>query len=70
VKYRIVLEQDEDGVFVAEAPALPGCVTQGDTREQALANAREAVELYLESLRENGEPVPPPMEEATIEVSA
>lgn len=70
MKYRIVLEQDEDGVFVAEAPALPGCVTQGDTREQALANAREAVELYLESLRENGEPVPPPMEEATIEVSA
>jgi predicted RNase H-like HicB family nuclease len=70
VKYRIVLEQDEDGVFVAEAPALPGCVTQGDTREQALANAREAVELYLESLRENGEPGPPPMEEATIEVSA
>jgi predicted RNase H-like HicB family nuclease len=70
VKYRIVLEQDEDGVFVAEAPALPGCITQGDTREQALANAKEAVELYLESLRENGEPVPPPMEEATIEVTA
>lgn len=70
MKYRIVLEQDEDGVFVAEAPALPGCITQGDTREQALANAKEAVELYLESLRENGEPVPPPMEEATIEVTA
>ena len=64
------MEQDEDGVFVAEAPALPGCITQGDTREQALANAKEAVELYLESLRENGEPVPPPMEEATIEVTA
>lgn len=69
MKYRIVLEQDEDGVFVAEAPALPGCVTQGGTREEALANAREAVELYIESLRENDDPVPSPMEEATIEVA-
>ncbi|MEA3143094.1 MAG: hypothetical protein QOG31_418 [Thermoplasmata archaeon] len=44
--FLVVLEQDEDG-FVADVPQLPGCHTQGDTREEALANIREAIELYL-----------------------
>jgi antitoxin HicB len=58
VKYRVMIKQDEDGVFVAEVPSLPGCVTQGSTRSEALANAREAIAGYLESLRVHGEPIP------------
>lgn len=44
----VVLEEDEDGVWVVTVPALPGCFTQGDTREEALANAQEAIALHLE----------------------
>ncbi len=69
MKYRVILEQDEDGVFVAEVPALPGCISQGATRAEALANAQEAIEAYLESLRAHGEPIPPPINEEIIEVA-
>lgn len=48
MEFDVVLEQDEDGVWVVTVPALPGCFTQGDTKEEALANAREAIELHLE----------------------
>ena len=58
LKYSIVLEREEDGGFVVTVPALPGCVTQGDTREEALTNAREAIEAYLEELGSTGEPIP------------
>ena len=68
MKYRIVIEQDEDGVFVAEAPALPGCVSQGMTREEALANVKDAIAGYLASLENHGEPVPPPITEEVVEV--
>jgi predicted RNase H-like HicB family nuclease len=54
----VLIEQEEDGVFVAEVPSLPGCVTQGSTRGEALANAREAIAGYLESLRVHDEPIP------------
>jgi len=60
VKYRVLIEQDEDGVFVAEVPSLPGCVTQGNTHSEASANAHEALAGYLESLRAHDEPIPPP----------
>jgi antitoxin HicB len=59
MEYRILVEPDEDGVFVAEVPSLPGCVSQGRTRAEALANVREAIAAYLESLEAHGEPVPP-----------
>jgi predicted RNase H-like HicB family nuclease len=68
MRYRVIIEQDEDGVFVAEVPNLPGCISQGQTRHEALSNVREAVELYLESLEARGEPVPPPITEEIIEV--
>ena len=68
MKYRVIIEQDEDGIFVAEAPALPGCVSQGATREEALANVKDAVAGYLASLRKHGEPVPPPIVEEVVEV--
>jgi predicted RNase H-like HicB family nuclease len=69
MRYRVLIEQDEDGVFVAQVPALPGCVSQGTTRTEALANVQEAIEAYLESLKAHDEPVPPPIEEEIIEVA-
>jgi predicted RNase H-like HicB family nuclease len=68
MRYRVLIERDEDGGFVVEVPALPGCVTQGDTRAEALANAREAISLYLESLEAHGEAAPPPITEEFVEV--
>jgi antitoxin HicB len=70
MKYRVLLEQDEDGVFVAEVPALPGCISQGHTRPEALANIREAIAGYIASLEEHGEPVPPSIQEELVEVGA
>ena len=68
MKYRVLIEQDEDGVFTAEVPSLPGCVAQGSTRDEALANSREAIAAYLESLEAHGDPVPPPISEEIVEV--
>jgi antitoxin HicB len=68
MKYRVTITQDEDGMFVAEAPSLPGCISQGKTRSEALQNIQEAVQAYLESLKKHGEPVPPPISEEIIEV--
>ncbi len=69
MKYRVVIETDEDGVFVAEVPALPGCLSQGRTRAEAIANIREAIAAYLESLKIHSEPTPPPISEEIVEVS-
>jgi predicted RNase H-like HicB family nuclease len=69
MKFRVVLQQDEDGVFVVEVPSLPGCVSQGISRAQALDNIREAIEGYLESLKHHGEPIPPPIDEEIVDVS-
>jgi antitoxin HicB len=69
MKYRVYLEPDEDGVFVATCPALPGCVSQGRTRTEATDNIREAIEGYLISLRKHGDPPPPSIIEEVIEVS-
>ena len=68
MKYRILIQEDEDGMFVAEVPALPGCISQGKTREEALRHIKEAIELYLDSLEAHGEPVPPPISEEIVEV--
>lgn len=68
--YRVVIEADEDGVFVAECPALPGCISQGKTRAEALANIKDAIEGYIASLRKHGEAVPPPITEEIVEVNA
>lgn len=59
MRYRVVLEQDEDGIYVAECPSLPGCVSQGNTREEALTNIKNAMSGYLESLRLHHDPIPP-----------
>jgi predicted RNase H-like HicB family nuclease len=70
MKYRVLIQQDEDGFFVAEVPSLPGCISQGVTRSETLHNIQEAIEAYLESLRAHGEAIPPPIEEEVVEVGA
>ena len=55
---QVLIYPGEDGYFVAEVLSLPGCISQGKTREEALANIGEAIELFIEVLREDGEEVP------------
>jgi predicted RNase H-like HicB family nuclease len=69
MKFRVLIEQDEDGMFIATVPALPGCISEGSSRDEALKNAGEAIELYLESLRAHGDPIPPSIGEEFIEVA-
>jgi predicted RNase H-like HicB family nuclease len=69
MKYRVLIQQDEDGVFVAKCPSLPGCISQGRTREEALANIKDAVHGYLQSLKKHNES-PPHVDEELVEVSA
>lgn len=69
MRYRIVLEQDEDGIFIAECPSLPGCVSQGKTRKEALENIQDSIAGYIESLKKHNEPVPLPIEEEIVEVA-
>lgn len=70
MKYRVLIQQDEDGVFVAEVPSLPGCISQGPTRAETVRNVQEAIEAYLESLKAYGDPIPPSIDEEVIEVNA
>ncbi len=57
-RYTIVVERDEDGVYIASCPMLQGCYTQGETYEEALENLKDAVRLHIEARRALGEPVP------------
>ncbi len=59
LEYTIVLEPDEEeGGYTVIVPALPGCISEGDTLEEALENIKEAIELYLDSCRKAGEEIP------------
>ena len=55
---KVLLSHGEDGYFVVEVPSLPGCISQGKTREEALANIEEAISLYIEVLQDRNEPIP------------
>ena len=57
MKFTVTIDRDEDGVWVAECPAIPGCVSQGMTKEQALENVKEAIKLCLEVRAEQGLPL-------------
>jgi len=70
MKYRAIIEQDEDGNFVATVPSLPGCISEGKTRQEALKNIKDAINGYLESLKKHNEPIPPAIEEEVVEVYA
>jgi predicted RNase H-like HicB family nuclease len=63
--YRILLRKEPEGGYTVIVPSLPGCVTYGDTIEEAIRMAKEAIELYIESLKEHGEEIP--TEEETLE---
>ena len=58
MKYTVILEREADGGYVASVPVLPGCVSQGDTKQEVKANIREAMELYVEDCVAAGDPVP------------
>jgi predicted RNase H-like HicB family nuclease len=56
--YKVILEPQEEGGYTVTVPSLPGCISEGDTYDEALANIRDAIELYLESLQADGLPIP------------
>jgi predicted RNase H-like HicB family nuclease len=67
IRYSIVLEPDPDGLgYTVRVPALPGCITEGATRDEAIANAREAIEGFIEGLVKAGDPVPQETEPAEV----
>ncbi|MGC8890914.1 MAG: type II toxin-antitoxin system HicB family antitoxin [bacterium] len=68
-KYRIIIEQDEDGVYIASCPALKGCYSQGDTIEEAVENIKDAIRLHIEARKIVGEPIPIEILVEEIEVS-
>lgn len=57
-QFNVILTPEDDGRWTAEVPALPGCVTWGNTKEEALERIKEAIELYLEVIAEDGKPIP------------
>ncbi len=57
-RFNIVVERDEDGVYIASCPALQGCYSQGATYEEAVENLKDAIRLHIEARREVGEPIP------------
>jgi predicted RNase H-like HicB family nuclease len=66
MRYVYVIEQAADGSYSAYVPDLPGCTSAGDTVDELKRNIKDAVELYIESLRENNEPVPPPTSKTDV----
>lgn len=68
MKFRIFIKQDEDGMFISEIPELPGCISQGKTREEAVANIKDAILGYLTSLKKHEEPIPFSINEDIVEI--
>jgi antitoxin HicB len=56
--YKILLNKEDEGGYMVTVPTLPGCITQGDTIDEAFAMAKEAIELYVAELQSRGEPIP------------
>jgi predicted RNase H-like HicB family nuclease len=65
----VVITRDEDGYYVAEVPVLRSCFTQGKTREEALSNIKDVIHLCLESMAEEGEPIPEEFDLEQVEVA-
>jgi predicted RNase H-like HicB family nuclease len=68
MKFLATLDRDEDGVWIAECPSIPGCVSQGATREEALANIREAIAACLEVRSERGLPLTVELQQVEVAV--
>lgn len=69
MKFRILIKQDEDGVFTSEVPELPGCISQGYSREESITNIKDAILGYLASLKKHDEPVPFSISEDMVEIN-
>lgn len=69
MKFKVVVEADEDGVFVATVPSLPGCISQGKTEQEALVNIREAIDFHVTSLAEEGLPLKTSKKAKIVEVA-
>lgn len=67
-RFLIYMEPAEEGGYIVSAPALPGCVTQGETKEEALTMIQDAIAGYVTSLKKHGEPLPAGFEQAEVEV--
>jgi predicted RNase H-like HicB family nuclease len=70
MRFIVTLDRDEDGVWIAECPAIPGCVSQGSTKDDAIANVRKAITLCLEVRAEKGLPLTLETHQVEIEVAA
>ncbi len=68
MKFLVTIDRDEDGVFIAECPSIPGCVSQGRTKDEALDNVREAISLCLEVRAEQGLPLTVEMRQVEVAV--
>lgn len=68
MKFSVTIDRDEDGVWITECPAIPGCVSQGTTKDEALENIKEAIQLCLEVRAEQG--IPLTIETRQVEVAA
>jgi len=70
MKFKVIIERDEDGWYVATVPSLPGCISQGKTEEEAKKNIKEAIKLHLSALAEEGVPIKPSkkVKETTVAV--
>jgi len=66
--FNVTIDRDEDGIWIVECPSIPGCVSQGNTKEEALENIKEAIQLCLEVRAEKGYPLT--IETKQIEVTA
>lgn len=69
-KYRVEIKKDEDGYFTVKVPDLPGCFSDGETREEALENIKEAIKCQIEALKKDNEGIPEPSDYAEVEVYA
>ncbi len=69
MKFKVVLEKDEDGMIIATVPSLPGCISQGKTEKEAIANIREAIDLHVSSMAEEGVPLRLPKKAKTVNVA-
>ena len=68
MRFNVTLDRDEDGVWIAECPSIPGCVSQGKTKEEAVENVKDAIALCLEVRNEKGLPLT--IETQQVEVAA
>ena len=59
MRFTVVMEKDEDGIYVVTVPALPGCISDGRTVEEAMSNIKEAIRGFIEDMKSDGEPIPP-----------